>query len=154
MCREYGVCLSCLLLGDRLTLLEVVTELHGCLVSHAALNPSWATGEVCAKFHSLRQRLLPYGIEPLHLAELLSELGGHRRRYDHYEPGAKLKALSQQWVEKLDDPPLGDFRKLLDVSLPGKTAPSEPAMRQLLVGYCILMDVQGAAAAASTHESS
>ena len=144
------MCLSCLLLGDRLTLLEVVTELHGCLVSHAAPNPSWAPREVCAKFHSLRQRLVTYGIEPLYLAKLLSELGGHRRRYVHYEPGAKLTALSQQWVEKLDNPPMGDFRQLLDVPLPGKTTPSEPEMRQLLVGYCVLMDVQGAAAAASS----
>ena len=129
----------------------MVTILHGYLVSHAEAKPPWATADLVTKFNTLRDRLLPYSIEPFRLAELLSEWGGGRSRDVHYEPGAKLKALAQQWVEKLDDPPVDDFRQLLDVPLPGKTPPSEPVMRQLIIGYCVLMDIQqGAAAAASS----
>ena len=118
------MCLFCLFLGDRLTILEVAIELHRCLVIHVEPYPSWATDEVCASFDNLQHSLLPFGIEPLHLAALLYELGGDRSPDIHYEPCVKLKKLSRLWAVKLNNPPLNDFRKLLDVPLPGKTAPS------------------------------
>ena len=106
----------------------------------------WATGEVCVNFHSLHKSLMPFGIEPLHLVALLYNFGGDRSPDIHYEPCAKLKALSRLWALKLNDPPVDDFRQLLDVPLPGRT-PSESEMQQLIVGYCVLMDLQAAVAA-------